>query len=61
LLFGAERLIGTRGEAGMIEAERVADQHARIELRRIDAAGAKFCGPGAPAIGHCDAFDCRGI
>jgi len=60
-LCGGERLIGACGEAGMIEAERVANQHARIEVRRIDAMGAKFRGPGAPAIGHAHASECRGI
>jgi hypothetical protein len=33
LLFGRERLIGARDERGMIEAERVADQHPSIEFR----------------------------
>ena len=33
VLFDRQRLIGARGERGMLEAERVADQHPRIEFR----------------------------
>ncbi len=41
-----------RRKRGMIEAERVTDQDAGIELGRIDAAGAKFLRPGAPRFGN---------
>jgi hypothetical protein len=60
LLLDRERLIGARGQRGMIQTERMTDQHARVEFRRIDAAGAKFGGPGAPAFGNANAFDFGG-
>ena len=34
--------------AGVIEAERMADQNARVEFGRIEAGGAEFCGQRAP-------------
>ena len=43
-------------EAGVIEPERVADQKPGVEFGRIDAAGAKFCGPGAPRFGDGDRY-----
>ena len=45
-------LVPLRGEAGVIEAERVGEQQPRVELRRVEAAAAKLERQLAPRVGH---------
>ncbi len=49
--FPGAKPAGARSrKPGMIEPKRMADQNTRVELGRIDAAGAKFGGPRAPRL-----------